>query len=94
MRGLLLQQRSITPHWLETRLSKCSSKRCGIFAKPERHGCSELHLDGITMTASSMERASKKAAKEGFTCLIIQLDTPGGLLSSTKEIVQQFLSPA
>jgi membrane-bound serine protease (ClpP class) len=41
-----------------------------------------------------MERASKKAAKEGFTCLIIQLDTPGGLLSSTKEIVQQFLSPA
>jgi membrane-bound serine protease (ClpP class) len=41
-------------------------------------------------TASYIGRAIKVAGERGDTCLIIQLDTPGGLLESTKEIVQSF----
>lgn len=41
-------------------------------------------------TASYIERAINVSAKEGYKCLIIQLDTPGGLLDSTKDIVQSF----
>ena len=39
-------------------------------------------------TASYIERAAKVAGERGDTCLVIQLDTPGGLLESTKDIVQ------
>lgn len=42
-------------------------------------------------TASYISRALGEAAGHGAQCLIIQLDTPGGLLDSTKEIVQSFL---
>jgi len=41
-------------------------------------------------TASYIERATKVAGERGDVCLVIQLDTPGGLLESTKEIVQSF----
>jgi membrane-bound serine protease (ClpP class) len=41
-------------------------------------------------TASYIGRATKVAGERGDVCLIIQLDTPGGLLESTKEIVQSF----
>ncbi len=41
-------------------------------------------------TATYIARATKVAAAQGDQCLIIQLDTPGGLLDSTKEIVQAF----
>jgi len=41
-------------------------------------------------TASYISRAIGIAEKRGDPCLIIQLDTPGGLLDSTKEIVQAF----
>ena len=33
-----------------------------------------------------------KAETENFQCLIIQMDTPGGLLESTKTIVKKILS--
>jgi membrane-bound serine protease (ClpP class) len=39
-------------------------------------------------TASYIARATQVAAAQNNTCLIIQLDTPGGLLESTKTIVQ------
>jgi membrane-bound serine protease (ClpP class) len=39
-------------------------------------------------TASYITRAIGIAETRGDSCLIIQLDTPGGLLDSTKEIVQ------
>ena len=45
------------------------------------------------ITASYVQRAINLAAQEQYACLIIQLDTPGGLLSSTKDIVQFLLSP-
>lgn len=41
-------------------------------------------------TANYIDRATKAAAAQGAQCLVIQLDTPGGLLDSTKEIVQSF----
>jgi len=41
-------------------------------------------------TASYIARALDLAAARNDACLVIQLDTPGGLLDSTKEIVQKF----
>lgn len=41
-------------------------------------------------TASYIARAIDLAGTRQDACLIIQLDTPGGLLESTKEIVQKF----
>src|SRR6185295_14098803 len=41
-------------------------------------------------TDSYIARAIKVAAKREDACLIIQLDTPGGLLESTKRITQSF----
>ena len=40
-------------------------------------------------TANYIARAIDAAAEQDDQCLIIQLDTPGGLLESTKEIVQK-----
>jgi membrane-bound serine protease (ClpP class) len=42
-------------------------------------------------TASYISRALGEAGGENAQCLIIQLDTPGGLLDSTKEIIQSFM---
>jgi membrane-bound serine protease (ClpP class) len=41
-------------------------------------------------TADYVSRAIKEAEVANSQCLIIQLDTPGGLLDSTKQIVQAF----
>ena len=41
-------------------------------------------------TASYISRAIDVAAARHDACLILQLDTPGGLLNSTKDIVQKF----
>jgi membrane-bound serine protease (ClpP class) len=41
-------------------------------------------------TASYISRALAVSAQRGDACLIIELDTPGGLLDSTKDIVQTF----
>jgi len=41
-------------------------------------------------TASYISRGIDVAAAHQSACVIIQLDTPGGLLESTKEIVQKF----
>src|ERR1043166_6139027 len=41
-------------------------------------------------TASYITRSIDLAGTRGYACLVIQLDTPGGLLDSTKEIVQKF----
>jgi membrane-bound serine protease (ClpP class) len=43
-------------------------------------------------TASFIGRAIDEAERQKAQCLIIQLDTPGGLLDSTKTIVQSFLA--
>src|ERR1043166_1623472 len=41
-------------------------------------------------TAGYISRAIDIAGNRKLVCLIIQLDTPGGSLESTKEIVQKF----
>ncbi len=41
-------------------------------------------------TADYIGRAIKVAERKGSACLIVELDTPGGLLDSTKKIVQAF----
>jgi membrane-bound serine protease (ClpP class) len=43
-------------------------------------------------TANYISRAIDVASANNEACLVIQLDTPGGLLDSTKEIVQKFYS--
>ncbi|MGZ5508260.1 MAG: NfeD family protein [Limisphaerales bacterium] len=45
-------------------------------------------------TASYIARAVNVAAASKAACLVVQLDTPGGLLDSTKEIVQTFYGSA
>lgn len=42
-------------------------------------------------TADYLARAIGEAAGRRAQCLVIELDTPGGLLDSTKEIIQSFL---
>jgi membrane-bound serine protease (ClpP class) len=42
-------------------------------------------------TTNYINRGMRVAREQGAECLIIQLDTPGGLLESTKDIVQVFL---
>src|ERR1043166_3213237 len=52
-----------------------------------------IKIEGDTIgpaTASYISRAISVAARDNDLCLIIQLDTPGGLLDSTKKITQAF----
>jgi membrane-bound serine protease (ClpP class) len=53
-----------------------------------------IRIDGAIgpATATYLTRAVDRAAQNGDACLVIQLDTPGGLLDSTKEIVEKLLS--
>lgn len=51
-----------------------------------------IRINGVIgpATANYIERAIHVARSRQDVCLIVQLDTPGGLLDSTKEIVQSF----
>ena len=62
----------------------------GIVAHAAQVGL--IKIDGAIgpATASYISRALNTAAARNDECLIIQLDTPGGLLESTKQIVQSF----
>jgi membrane-bound serine protease (ClpP class) len=53
-----------------------------------------VKIDGAIgpATANYLARALEVAADQNDACLIIQMDTPGGLLQSTKEIVENFYS--
>jgi len=53
-----------------------------------------IKIDGAIgpATATYVSRAIDDAAAERYGCLIIQLDTPGGLLDSTKEIVEKLFT--
>jgi membrane-bound serine protease (ClpP class) len=41
-------------------------------------------------TANYIARSIDLSAESNYQCLVVQLDTPGGLLESTKEIVEKF----
>ena len=53
-----------------------------------------IKVDGAIgpATASYISRSIEEAQAQNAQCLIIQLNTPGGLLDSTQKIVQSFLS--
>ena len=42
-------------------------------------------------TARYLKRSIQEAEEQGAECLVVRLDTPGGLLQSTKEMVQEIL---
>ena len=68
-----------------------------LFALATHAGAAKVYFVKIEgaigpATVSYISRAIDEAAAQGGQCLIIQLDTPGGLLDSTKLIVQKFLA--
>src|SRR6266478_6075127 len=52
-----------------------------------------INIDGAIgpATASYISRSIDEARRQNAQCLVIQLNTPGGLLDSTQKIVQSFL---
>src|SRR5262245_55274506 len=52
-----------------------------------------INVDGAIgpATASCISRSIEEARAQNVQCLVIQLNTPGGLLDSTQKIVQSFL---
>jgi membrane-bound serine protease (ClpP class) len=65
----------------------------GIAAAVAAEHVSLIKIEGPIgpATAGYIARAIDEAAASQSQCLVIQLDTPGGLLESTKVIVQKFL---
>jgi len=69
-----------------------------ILPKDLSAGVSEVHIIKIQddtinpVTAEYIIESIEKAYQEGAECLIIELDTPGGLLTSTRLIVKKILS--
>ena len=55
-----------------------------------------ISIDGAVgpATASYISRSIEEAKMQNAQCLVIQLNTPGGLLDSTQKIVQSFLGSA
>src|SRR5437016_6374699 len=53
-----------------------------------------INVDGAIgpATASYISRSIEEAKAQNVQCLVIQLNTPGGLLDSTQKIVQSFLA--
>src|SRR5688572_5382208 len=45
-------------------------------------------------TTRQLSRAIERAQAEQASVLIVQLDTPGGLVSSTRELIKQIISSA
>ena len=53
-----------------------------------------LKIDGIInpATAGYITKGIDKAEKEGASCLVLQMDTPGGLMESMRSIVKRILT--
>lgn len=59
---------------------------------PRRALLLALHDEAITpVTAGWVERAIDRAEDEGAACLVVVLDTPGGLVDSTRTVVKAML---
>lgn len=65
----------------------------GLAQAQERHALL-LEVNGMIspVTEGFIARGMKQAEEQGATLIVIQLDTPGGLLSSTRKITQHLLS--
>src|SRR5438045_8214859 len=68
----------------------CLACTSAVFAAEK---VSFINIDGAIgpATASYISRSIDEARAQNTQCLIIQLNTPGGLLDSTQTIVQSFL---
>src|SRR5260370_35147827 len=64
---------------------------CAVASAAEK--VSFIKIDGAIgpATASYISRSIEEARAQNAQCLVIQLNTPGGLLDSTQNIVQSFL---
>jgi membrane-bound serine protease (ClpP class) len=64
---------------------------CAVASAAEK--VSLIKIDGAIgpATASYISRSIEEARAQNAQCLVIQLNTPGGLLDSTQNIVQSFL---
>ena len=53
-----------------------------------------VHIEGVInpVTLEFITEGIERAELEGAECLVIQLDTPGGMLPSTEDIVKQMLN--
>src|SRR5256714_14192888 len=67
----------------------CATAPAGFAAEK----VSLINIDGTIgpATASYISRSIEEARTQNAQCLVIQLNTPGGLLDSTQKIVQSFL---
>ncbi len=67
---------------------------CRVVPGPLAGEVGLIKIDGAIgpATASYIGRAIDLATARQYVCLVIRLDTPGGLLDSTKEIVQKLYS--
>ena len=77
-------------------LSVSMGLQAGVTVPPKAPGPPEVCLARVKgaigpATATYLARARTEAVRQGAQCLIIELDTPGGLLEATKEIIQGFL---
>ena len=65
---------------------------CGSSADLHGAGVGLIQVKGAIgpATSSYIARAVEVAAERKDKCLVIELDTPGGSLDATKEIVQTF----
>jgi len=53
-----------------------------------------VHLDGPVspVTAEALDIAAGRAEREGYRALIVQIDTPGGLMTSMRDMVKRMLA--
>src|ERR1043166_7570177 len=82
---------------MKTALTCLALWTAACVATPKAFGAAEtvslIKIDGAIgpATASYISRSIDEARAQNAQCLIIQLNTPGGLLDSTQTIVQSFL---
>jgi membrane-bound serine protease (ClpP class) len=67
---------------------------CGASADLQGADVGLIKVNGVIgpAAASYIARGVDRAAERGYSCLIIQLDTPGGSLESTREIIQKIFA--
>jgi membrane-bound serine protease (ClpP class) len=83
--------------WILALLALASSPRTVPQAVPRAGSPAAIHLAelrGIVhpLSAAYLIEAIDRADQEGAALLVIEVDTPGGLVDSTKEIVQRMLA--
>jgi membrane-bound serine protease (ClpP class) len=80
------------------RLAFLTALAAGFLLSATAHAATQsvqiLHVEGtiVPIVADYIDRGITKAEEENATVCIIELDTPGGLLGATEEIVQRIMN--